>query len=131
MTDRILDMRAQQTRANIVDCAKLVRGQPVVRRPEDVIAAMLHQTGCWFSVDKHRVRRHGGDQAAARHERGHVEAGPDGGPPAGDLSVAALLPTVPSKRRQADQRRDLAAIQVPELGQLRQQRPGRPEASRL
>lgn len=68
--DRILDWRGRQTLANERDACELDGlGRPIVRTTPPM-AVMLHQTGCWFGVDKHRLRRHGGDEVAARHERG-------------------------------------------------------------
>jgi hypothetical protein len=67
---RMLDLRSKQTAENVADCCAMAHGVAVRRDPKDVYAAMLHQTGCWFSVDKWRLKRHGGDELAARHERG-------------------------------------------------------------
>lgn len=59
-----------QTDENVRDACKMDRGKVVVRPLSQVTACMLHQTGCWFGVDKHRLAKHKGDVIAARHERG-------------------------------------------------------------
>lgn len=69
MTDRILDLRAEQTPANAREACKLAAGKPIVRAPADVTAVMLHQTACWFGVADYQLKASGGDEVLARHRR--------------------------------------------------------------
>lgn len=67
---RIVDLRHEQTKENIADACLLdAHGRAVVRDPKDVVAAMLHQTGCWFSVKPYQIKASGGDPVLARHRR--------------------------------------------------------------
>lgn len=68
--DRILDWRGRQTHENEQDACELdALGRPIVRKPEDVIAAALHQTACWYSVASYQRKAAGGDEVLARHMR--------------------------------------------------------------
>src|ERR1700752_4553298 len=56
--------------------------------------------------------------AADRGQRGHVQRRTNRGSAAPDVPRAALLPTVPVQRRDADQGGNLAAIEAPQLRQV-------------
>lgn len=66
---RILDFRARQTPANAKDACEFDGSAIRMRDPTDVIACMLHQTGCWYSVVDYQLRAAKGDEALARHLR--------------------------------------------------------------
>jgi hypothetical protein len=68
-----------------------------------------------------------GDRRVGPHRRqhGHVEGRADPGPAAPDCAPAAQLAAVAAERRHPDQRRDLAAGEMPQLRQLGDQGPGR------
>ena len=66
---RLLDLRHEQTEANARDACLLAKGKPVIRKPADVIACMLHQTACWYSVASYQAKASGGDVTLARHRR--------------------------------------------------------------
>jgi len=60
--------------------------------------------------------------AADRSQRGHVQRRANRGPSAPDVARATLLATVPVQRRDAHQGGDPAAIELPEFGQVGQER---------
>lgn len=70
MSSRVLDWRDRTTSAQRAKACKLAGAGRVVMRPaEDVVAAMLHQTGCWYGVAPYQLRAAKGDEELARHTR--------------------------------------------------------------
>lgn len=66
----ILDWHAKQTPSGPPDVGPLRNGKLTLRDPAKVTGVTLHQTACWYSVDKHQLKAAKGDERLARHTRG-------------------------------------------------------------
>lgn len=66
MTDRLLDLRHEQTDENRLAACMIGNGKVVKRVPTGVT---LHQTACWYSVAPFQLKASGGDEVLARHRR--------------------------------------------------------------
>jgi len=71
--------------------------------------------------DEAKIERSNDRVASGRDQRAHVEHGADRRPPPHE-PPASPGPAVTGERRDADQRRNLLAVQLTEVGEVRQER---------